>query len=273
MKIKLMVLLIFIICTGIFAQDVIYVSARGSDENTGLTETAPLKTLSVAFARSVQNNISTITVIGKLDINSEGARPNSSSVFRLSINNPTEILITGKRNARGAERAILSAIGTSYSPISIESAKIRFEHIEISGGVGEMGVGLFVLNRAQVTLGEGAIVRDNNNFGVLVSNEGAVLTIDGGEVRNNRSTGVFLNGSVFFFNNGTITGNRAGLGAGVIVTGGARFEMSGGSVTRNSADNVGGVVVTDDSIFIQTGGTVRNNTARRNSSTADIWRQ
>ncbi|MCL2720909.1 MAG: hypothetical protein FWD47_06170 [Treponema sp.] len=272
LKMILTLLLTCIICTGIFAKDIIYVSARGNDENTGLSETMPMKTLSAALSRSVQNNISTITIIGRLDINSEGG--NRSSVFLLSANNQSEILITGKQNARGAERAVLSALGTSYAVMSTDNVKIRFENIEISGGSGEYGVGLYVLEKAQITLGEGAVVRDNIKFGVLVSNEGAIFIMDGGEVRNNNDCGVFVSdGSIFYMNSGNITENSAQMAAGVFVSSDARFEMSGGSITRNRASGaVGGVLVFNGGIFIQTGGNIRNNTAGRRDIDANIHR-
>lgn len=272
MKIVFTVLLLFFICTGIFAQNIIYVSARGNDNNTGLIETSPLKTLSAAFTRSVRNNINIITVIGRLDINSEGV--NRDIIFILDADTPMEILITGKPDAIGAERAIISALGTNYICLNIENARIRLEHIEISGGAGEYGVGLFITEKAQVTLGEGAIVKDNERFGVLISGNDIIFIMDGGEVRNNNETGVFVgSGNTFYMKNGIITENRANIAAGVFVGENARFEMSGGSITRNRAnDAVGGVFVNKRGVFINTGGTVSNNFARRTNLNANIYR-
>jgi hypothetical protein len=180
----------------------------------------------------------------------------------ISGNTSSEILITGKPNAKGAEKAVLSAKKSNKSPVSINtSAKIRFEHIEISGGEG-MGIGMFVLSNAQVTLGQGAVVRENPKFGILISDNG-ICTIDGGEVRNNKGSGVNIQASgVLYMKNGAITSNNAEMAAGVFAGKDSMFEMSGGSITRNRASSaIGGVFIAASCTFIQTGGTIRQNSA------------
>jgi hypothetical protein len=242
------------------AQEVIYVSASGNDNNSGLSETEALKTLYRALSRAEQLNDSKITVLGTLDASSE-TQNNRDSVFQLSANSDREIIITGKSGASGSEKAILSAKDSNRSIVSVSKGNIRFEHIEISNanGEGTGGVGVFVFSR--MTLGQGAVVRDNNSFGILISGNGAVCTIDGGEVRNNNSSAVFISNGLFVLQNGTIADNKADMGAGVLVATNAKFEMQGGTITNNRADWGAGVVIMDKGTFEMAGGTITKNRA------------
>ena len=279
-KTVLFFLIACIVYTGVFAQDSIFVSARGNDENSGLTEAEPVKTLSRAVRIANQNNsINKITVIGTLNTNSEGMATNVS-VFDLSDAN-REILVTGKLDASRAERAVLSGTGTDKMSMSIVgNPRIRFENIEISGSTGNNNTGLFISNGAHITLGPGAVVR-GNNLGVMVSDNGS-LVINGGEVRNNSSHGIVIlsnanctieNGEirdgglgilvarngVLVMRNGAIRNNRDG---GVAILEGGRFTMHDGTITGNRSNRrIGGVFVDTGATFDQTGGTISRNTA------------
>jgi len=259
------------------SQEIIYVSANGNDNNSGLSETEALKTLFRALSRSEQLNSSKITVLGTLDANSE-TQYTRDSVFQFSVNSDREILITGKPDASGSEKAILSAKDSNRSVVSVHKGNIRFEHIEISNANGEStegtgAVGIFVFSRA--TLGQGAVVRDNNGWGILVSNNDAICTIDGGEVRNNNSTGVFINRGLLVLKNGTIADNKAGMGAGVIVAADTKFEMSGGTITKNRAtDYTGGVWVLRGGKFVQNRkAKVSGNNAAKSTPNPNVYRQ
>jgi hypothetical protein len=121
------------------------------------------------------------------------------------------IIITGKPDAVGPERAALSGRGTDNKTvvlISSENAKVRFEHIDISGGERERGAGLIVTGGSEVTLGPGAVVQNNTSVGIAV--EGGTCIIDGGEVLGNGYGGVAVNtGGRFDQTGGNISGNIA----------------------------------------------------------------
>jgi len=259
-KIQLIIFLTCVMYVFASSQEIIYVRAGGNDNNSGLSETEALKTLYKALSRAEQINSGRITVVGTLDSNSE-ARNTRDSVFELSVNSDMEVLITGKPDASDSEKAILSAKGSNKSVVSVNKGNIRFEYIEISNanGEGTGEVGVFVFSR--ITLGQGAVVRDNNGFGILISGNDAICTIDGGEVRNNNSTGVFLNKGLFVLKNGTIADNKAKLAAGVFVATDTKFEMQGGTILNNIADTGAGVIVESDAKFEMLDGTISNNTA------------
>ena len=130
--------------TGLFAQTgaSYYVSAQGDNANNGLSEDKPLKSLLWAFMQAASGTIKKITVIGTLNETSEissSMQKITGVVFVLLSNsedkNTAEILITGKSGASGSERAVLSAKGSQAGVLFIENdVKVRFEHIEISGG-------------------------------------------------------------------------------------------------------------------------------------------
>jgi hypothetical protein len=271
-RIQLIIFLTCVIYTFASSQEIIYVRASGNDNNSGLSETEALKTLYKALSRAEQLNSDKITVLGTLDANSE-ARNTRNSVFELSVNSDREVLITGKPDASDSEKAILSAKDSNKSIITVIKGNIRFEHIEISNanGEGTGAVGVFVFNPSKIILGQGAVVRDNNGFGILVSGNGAICIIDGGEVRNNNSTGVFVNDALFILINGTIADNKADMGAGVFLATDAKFEMHGGTITNNTADNAAGVLVRDKAIFEMSGGTITKN--RATNIVGGVWVQ
>ena len=270
-RIVIFLLLTCVICAMVFAQRSIYVSARGDDENDGLSERRPVKTTFIALAVALLlDDVDTITIIGTLDKNSEILHENNVFGF-LSVNK--DILITGKPDATGSERAILSAKGSNKVAVYITGAntKIRFEHIEISGGEGDLGFGLLITDGAQVTLGQGTVVRNNNNGGIFI-NEGTCI-INGAEVRDNPSPGIMvINNGAVTMRNGVIRDNRSpGNAGGVLVGEGGRFTMTGGTITGNRAPSNyrgGGVYIAPGGRFEQTGGTISGNTAGRDPNVA-----
>ena len=266
-----------------------YVSAAGADHNDGLSENTPFRTLMMALImmQMPEEPIRKITVIGTLDINSEDVshmsaidRPEDAGVFIIAMafgSDPIDILITGKPEASGADRAVLSGRGSGRDVVHIGSMEgfpslsIRFEHIEISGGEGLIGRGIHVAgyneNGISVTLGPGAVIQRNgfgivleenaeciinggeitdNIYGVYVDHD-STLTMSGGSISNNGASysdcgGVFVNGN-FNMTGGSITNNRASDGGGVVVLHDGTFSMSHGSITYNQAANGGGVFV------------------------------
>ena len=270
-RILMVILMTATVCSGVFAQNkpTIYVSAKGNDTYTN-DENNPCLTMSHAIAlltmaRMVGGmDINTITVIGTLDARSEGTKEDANSIFPIfSIDDEAEIVITGKPGAIGVERAVLSARGTEKGVVITPSGRIRFEHIEISGG--NLGISIREVSeerKSRVTLGPGAVIRGNSRYGVGII-EGTLI-IDGGEIRDNTGTGVLIyKGAVLTMRNGTIRDNRSSDDSGGVHVGGT-FSMYGGTITGNRAASTGGgVYVTSTGTFNQTGGTISNNTSQQ----------
>lgn len=260
------------VCTGIFAQSNTryYVSASGNTDNTGTSEDSPFSNMNIAIIMAwLSTENVTITVIGTIDMYDQGFTPGNDIVFNLMDPiGSRQILITGKPNATGEQRAVLSARGANAIAVAARgsSTNIRFEHIDIIGGAGEYPLGIGVLDGAQVTLGSGAVVR-NNVIGVGIT-EGRLI-IDGGEIRNNTRGGVIVGEKgIVTMRQGTISNNTTPYnGGGVGINGGGRFTMSGGTITNNRAGMAGGgVFVLANGRFDQTGGTISNNTAQQGSN-------
>jgi len=259
-KIVLFLMLVCAICVVVFAQtgQSIYVSAGGNNNNDGLSESTPLKSLDRAVQRASLSDVDKITVIGILNIDSEESI--NISVFTFSISNEKQILITGKPGAANSDQAILSSRGSGRPVIVIARGNVRFENIEISGGEGVQGFGIFIFGGSNITLGTGAVVKSNSSNGILIGD--GTCVIDGGEVLDNSGGGINVVKGVLTMNSGAIRNNRAGTGAGVVVGGGnGRFTMTGGTITGNrAAEGGGGVVIGSEGRFDQTGGTISGNT-------------
>jgi len=267
-----------------------YVSARGDDGNTGLSENMSLKTLNNAIKRAVDSDIKKITVIGTLDARSEGTKDDSNSVFYISpmyfTSTPDEIIITGKSGALGNERAVLSASGANKSVLEIHSGIFRFENVEISGarvnfnganygwGTGYgFNIGYTHLTASfsltggrqitpVITLGQGAIVRNNVN-GVGIGKAPRTFIVSGGEIRDNGENGIQASG-LLTIERGTISGNAS---SGINVSSDGKVTMTNGTITRNGYN---GVFVKTGGSFVQIGGTI---SANGSSGTSNVNRE
>jgi len=279
-------------------QEIIYVSAKG--DGLGWSEADPTN-FSMALTKVKTGHVKKIMIIGVLDIHSNGMNIVEGVVFDFENMVLGEIVITGKPGVSGAERAVLSAKGSGKIPVFVHNCHIRFEHIEISGGEGRDGHGLFINNAAQVTLGPGTIVRNNVGRGIVIAN-GARCIIEGGEIHNNNGGVMVLdgrltlrNGSIrdnissghgggvligkgsFTMSGGSITNNRtaaiSGYGGGGVYIGGGNFTMSGGSISNNRAQaQGGGVCVRTGGIFDQNSGTINSNFAGQGSN-PNVYRE
>lgn len=177
---KRIVLFLFLTCTlyvTVFAQQSFYVSAKGNDNNDGLSEARSVMSLEEAYFRAMKGSIKKITVIGTLNENTESNsisnKYNAGSVFCLMNLGDTsqEITITGKLGATSTDNAVLSAKGSADAAVILvdSGVRVRFEHIEISGGEGEYGSGICIYKSINVTLGPGAVVRGNQSFGLHIA--------------------------------------------------------------------------------------------------------
>jgi len=266
MKRIVLLVLLFCVCGLCFAQQSYYVSANGNNNNDGLSEAKPLKSLETAFEKAREGTIKRITVIGTLNDQSEGGE-NDDCVFYLDgYNNDSEIVITGKKDASSAEKAVLSGKGSNKIVVQVWRGKVRFEHIEISSGEldteGDGGFGLD-LYYGETIIGTGAVIRANKGTGVIVI--ASNCTLAGGEIRDNEDNGVYIfESGTFTMNNGTISNNRSSnYGGGIIIVG--TFTMNNGTISYNrTADNGGGVYIGLDGSLTLNGGTISGNTAAKN---------
>ena len=123
----------------------------------------------------------------------------------------------------------------------------------ITGGNASNGGGVYV-SEAAFTMNGGTIAGNavkSIGGGICLTNN-STFTMNGGMIAGNATTsnggGVYVSGSTFTMNEGTISSNVAASGGGVYVKGGT-FTMEGGTISNNSAvynddgGNGGGVLV------------------------------
>jgi len=270
-----------------------YVRANGNDSNAGTSEDAPFKTLERAVRAALSTPVKKITVIGTLDgsttikntkppvLSTEWSHPvlvaelddgrrvvmvdtTQSKAFRINGSyddtDPEEILITGKPDADGNEKAVLTNSRNANNILLIESATVRLENIEISGFVSTNSRSRCVrVWTGVLTLGPGAKVTNNKVIGVHIIDGGIVIMRDNAEVSNNQSiggnTGVYLEtGSVMvMLDNAVIKENKAlnnnnglGSGGGVAITEATLIMRDNSTIANNSSPNYGGGVIVYD---------------------------
>jgi hypothetical protein len=259
-----------------------YVSAQGDDDNDGLTEATAFKTLLHAVVEAAKSDtIKTVTVIGTLNQASEGhILPTVFFIIAREGEASIPILITGIPASPSERRAVLSASGTQKICVDVSGSSrgliVRFEHIEISGSA---KTGLEVLRNTDVTLGPGAVVRNNSGGGVFISrpkdelrdkDRSGHLTLDGGIVENNtreNSGGGIFVGGAFTMKQGSVRNKTAGPDEGGISGGGGiciyskdPVSIEGGDITGNTAGYGGGINIEEGSVTMS-GGSVSGNTA------------
>jgi hypothetical protein len=152
----------------------------------------------------------------------------------------------------------------------------------VNGGV-EAEDALVNVSSAQLTIRDGAILRNNDNDGGVgggvhmdvAIGDSAELTMEGGAISGNtayQGGGVYVTSSggitTLTMTGGTISGNEADIGGGVYVTGGSNsaiLNMRGGAISGNKASEGGGVRVTSASSgsaeFTMAGGLISENEA------------
>jgi hypothetical protein len=269
MKKIALIFIILILNAGLcIAQQSVFVNALGNDDNSGRSEDTPFRTISRAMEEIRISGINRITVIGYLDAESEIKNGNDSVFVLDTFDRSNELIITGMRGASGASRAVLSGRGSGLPVLGVSGAntKIRLENIEITGGESIEGTGLLILNGASVTLGPGAVLRDNQTGVKLILGS---CIIDGGEIRDNSVTGIVVtNLCVLTMRGGTVRNNQ---GSGVLIQRNGRFSMTGGTITGNVNPVEGaGVYVQSGGRFDQTAGTINGNHAPQHP---DVYRE
>ncbi|MDR1229954.1 MAG: hypothetical protein LBK61_00990 [Spirochaetaceae bacterium] len=257
-----------------------YVRADGNDKNAGTSEKKPFKTLQRAVEAAAKTSVKKITVIGTIVGNTmiKDADPTRKKLAKMMdatggqdiaqlLANPTgvlsvqgsldepdpeEILITGKPDATGEERAVLVPPANNEGmTLGIVMSTVRLEHIEI-GGLNKSGVTVLA---GVLTLAQGAKVAKGSGENVSAISallSSVVIMRDDAEISNNETSGngadgagVMLMASVMaMFDNALITGNKTTGNGGGIMLAGASLNMYGNSaISGNSAGNGGGGII------------------------------
>jgi len=133
-----------------------------------------------------------------------------------------------------------------------------------------------------VTMNNLTLIGNGSNTLPLVNLLDGTLTMNGGAIKSNVYTGggggvqIGSGGynSKFIMNSGEISGNTAGWGGGVMVSGGNHiFTMNGGEIKNNTANdalNFGGGGVSVSGTFIMEGGTISGNTSYSNGGGVSV---
>ena len=265
-----------------------YVRANGNDRNTGISEDMPFKTLARAVTAALSTNVKKITVIGKLDgtttikntvkptLSAVVDRPVTETVvggqkivsvdmtkpafaqIKGSYNepDPNEILITGKPDASGNEKAVLTNSRNADNILRIESAAVRLENIEVSGFASTNPDSRCIrVWTGVLILGKDAKITSNKVIGVHAIDGGVIIMRDNAEVSNNQSdrgnTGVYLEtGSVMVMLDNTVIKENKALGysgGGVAITAGTLIMRGNSAISNNSSANFGGGIIVFDS--------------------------
>jgi hypothetical protein len=249
-----------------------YVRADGSDTNAGTSEAAPFKTLAKAVQAASKTRVKTITVLGTLvgqtEIKDSGA---------------DEILITGKANATGNEKAVITtAPGAAENGINITgNSNIRLEYLTVTG---TRLSGIWVKGKnTKLTLGRGVAITGNGKFensrvrtggGVLVDDGTLIMQADAavkGNYALNGGGGVAVGGKGIFImeDNAVVAENNAlKFGGGVYVINGSTLELKNNAVIRgNTAEEDkfdsggGGIFAYDSDVVMKDNSTVTGNSA------------
>jgi hypothetical protein len=246
-----------------------YVRANGNDKNAGTSEAAPFKTLAKAVEAAAKTPVKKITVIGTLAGNTiikdtdktakiptksfQSVVVNGISIVRADLpgvaeidwsvdeKDPDEILITGKPDASGAERAVLTPAKHNTAILIIGISTVRLEHIEISGLKSTEELSGVLIGNGVLTLARGAKIT-NNRDGGLYANNSVVIMREDAEVSNNEGAnlvGVSLaNGSLLVMRDTSrVTGNKTtdGAGGGVALNGASLLMQDNAEISGNSA--------------------------------------
>jgi hypothetical protein len=274
-----------------------YVSSNGDDNNNGLSENAPFKTLAKAYEAALASSdhkrivvLTNLIKTGLVMLDPTGKAASGSG----------SILIEGKD--RAARLKIERSDGANDSVLEIKGgANITFEHILINGKIAPDNDSASANNRAlavagagtKVTLGNWAAITGKKvgngmgnanatyGSGILIGSGAELEMIGTSEVTGCVATGrrpmaavVVLSGGTLTMNGGSVSGNRNtnpsasgnAYGGGVYVNGGVFTMGDGAVVSRNSivgfvATFGGGVYISSGTFTMRNGATVSDNTA------------
>ena len=266
-----------------------YVSASGTNSNSGTEGTKPLASVQTALGRIraayrggkwPAGESAVIVVSGRISA-SGSLGYNMSMVDVSGAGNYPPIILKGdpllkgvldaRRNSANEGRVLY--IGNNKVTLG-DDLTLTWGHTVWGGGVligtaGSDSAGEFVMAGGEISGNAGQV-----GGGVMVYK--GRMTMTGGIIRNNTSTtysnmrgdggGVFINEYTSFIMSGGTISENGGVntenGGGVFVNGTGLFTMTGGEILNNSAaQNGGGVRVSGYGEFIMSGGTVSGNTS------------
>ena len=258
---------------------------HGADDNDGLSKTTAVKTIEKANELANANNINDIclssfyqvTGTETWDLGGKTLHRYGLGGYMIELVDASASLTLSNIVIDGAECTV-DATHAAETDSIIKAANggtivLNSGAILQNNKAMQFGSGILANNRVNITMEDGAIIRNNTNRnyelggGILIGN-GSTFTMNGGEISGNTANGgggVAIIGSTMVMNNGTISNNstyqtsgQGSYGAGVYVadyansSGGdtlftatpASFEMNGGKITGNKALDYGGGIVT-----------------------------
>ena len=258
---------------------------HGADDNDGLSEATAVKTIEKANELANAKNIKDIclssfyqvTGTETWDLGGKTLHRYGLGGYMIELVDASASLTLSNIVIDGAECTVDAAHAAETDSI-IKAANggtivLNSGAILQNNKAAQFGSGILANNRVNITMEDGAIIRNNTNRnyelggGILIGN-GSTFTMNGGEISGNTANGgggVAIIGSTMVMNNGTISNNstyktsgQGSYGAGVYVadyanaSGGdtlftaqpASFEMNGGKITGNTALDYGGGILT-----------------------------
>lgn len=258
---------------------------HGADDNDGLSKTTAVKTIEKANELANAKNINDIclssfyqvTGTETWDLGGKTLHRYGLGGYMIELVDASASLTLSNIVIDGAECTVDAAHAAETDSI-IKAANggtivLNSGAILQNNKAAQFGSGILANNRVNITMEDGAIIRNNTNRnyelggGILIGN-GSTFTMNGGEISGNTANGgggVAIIGSTMVMNGGVISNNstyktsgQGSYGAGVYVadyansSGGdtlftatpASFEMYGGKITGNKALDYGGGIVT-----------------------------
>ena len=258
---------------------------HGADDNDGLSKTTAVKTIEKANELANANNINDIclssfyqvTGTETWDLGGKTLHRYGLGGYMIELVDASASLTLSNIVIDGAECTVDAAHAAETDSI-IKAANggtivLNSGAILQNNKAAQFGSGILANNRVNITMEDGAIIRNNTNRnyelggGILIGNS-STFTMNGGEISGNTANGgggVAIIGSTMVMNDGVISNNstyrtsgQGSYGAGVYVadyansSGGdtlftatpASFEMNGGKITGNKALDYGGGIVT-----------------------------
>ncbi|MBD5426803.1 MAG: leucine-rich repeat protein [Treponema sp.] len=223
----------------------VYVARSGTDDNSGLTASKAVKTLSKAIELFDAYGLEKIMVCTQYTLPSG----ESTLLDRAGKNHLTLVRYDGSSDVSDAFTGNL---------LSIDEGNVTITNVTLDGNkdnVTATGSLLYIEGLTTiVTLGNGATVCDNKTS----AREGG---------------GVYINTGTFKMVGGTVTGNEGTnsiYGAGVCIDDNGSFVMSGGKISGNSAYYAGGVYV-EKGTFNMSGGEISGNVAKKGSGGGGVY--
>ena len=276
--------------------DNVYVNGKTGDDSNPGTEEAPVKTFAKAKELMVQYDSDIIWVTGALQVNgtTETWDLGGKMIMRDGLYNGDLVQVTNKGKLTLENIVLDGGCKNGATGIASEGDGGGGSLVAVRGGNNDA-----VNDRSTLTIGEGAILRNNvirlanKTDGSLPESGGGVfaaygnVNVEGGTITGNTavygggicgvynakvtmSSGEISGNSAIKGNNGLVGSSGTGTGGGVCVWRGATMDFSGGTISGNKAYNRGGGISVgggntfaydNQTILTMTDGTISDNEA------------